>query len=126
MTPLPEIPNLYALAVPEGATDIRLHKVQGIQEWCITCFIPDLGTETQYLPASPQVKGWQLIAPKVVSDFSEDEAKGVVEDKKHEDQIFYQDYEQPPCYFDTAIESLQSLMKKHNLNHKQIILLSQK
>ena len=116
MTSLPEI-KAWGIEVPEKSRAF---------------FISQKGNELayEYFPVRIAIKAlppgsWQLLQPKVVFEYSEDEAKGV--GVKKIEAWHYMNYEKAYKYCDTAKESLLSLIEgKYKLNPKTTILITLK
>jgi hypothetical protein len=125
---------ILVMSVPEDASDIQYHKIQGVDHnSCITYFQPP-GVVREYLnlPGS-----WELLGR--LSEITQEKAQTLVESKKEKAAysiqrsgifkvwgglFFYKNYEQQELFvYPTALESLQSWCRSKGVGDDSVLLI---
>ncbi len=120
MISLPELPNVYAVEVPKGASHFEIDGEYLYYKSDVLA-LAAIGHLKKLAPGN-----WQLIQPKVVSQYTGEDAKGVMLCINDWAYANYDENRKQYQYCDTAKASLQSLLTKYSLDENKIILIIKK
>lgn len=111
--------EILAVKVPKDASDIQLHKIGGIDEYCITYFTekPFAGTERVYLPppGSYSILGRGM-------DLKEEQWRRLVEYSKGSTDS-WKDYEHPSFVHWRSTASGLSWLKANGIDENYLLII---